>query len=135
MPELPEVETIRRGLTARLVGRPITGVRVRQTQLRYPVDVHALQQQAVGQTIEAIERRAKYLLFRLHGERVLVFHLGMSGRLWAGSPVLADAPHDHLIFQLGADLELRFHDPRRFGMCLLLTADDLPHHPLSLIHI
>lgn len=129
MPELPEVETICRGLAARLVGRQITAVRVRQTQLRYPVDVKALQQQAIGQTIKAIERRAKYLLFRLHGDRVLVFHLGMSGRLRAGLPVLADAPHDHLIFQLGAGLELRFHDPRRFGMCLLMTSDDLPYHP------
>jgi formamidopyrimidine-DNA glycosylase len=129
MPELPEVETIRRGLHARLVGQQITGVRVRQAQLRHLVDTGALQIQAVGCTIESVERRAKYLLMRLHPERVLVFHLGMTGRLWLGPPVAHDAPHDHLIFQLGPALELRFHDPRRFGMCFLTTSAELPHHP------
>jgi formamidopyrimidine-DNA glycosylase len=129
MPELPEVETIRRGLVARLIGRQITGVRVRQAQLRYPVDVSALQTQAVGCTIAGIDRRAKYLLFRLRPERVMVVHLGMTGRLLVGSPARQDAPHDHLIFQLGSDLELRFHDTRRFGMCFLTMSADLQQHP------
>lgn len=129
MPELPEVETIRRGLETRLVGQTITGVRVRQARLRHVVDVAALQQQAVGCTIEGIERRAKYLLFRLHPDRVLVFHLGMTGRLGVGPPASEDAPHDHLIFRLGAELELRFHDTRRFGMCFLTMATDLLQHP------
>jgi formamidopyrimidine-DNA glycosylase len=129
MPELPEVETIRRGLVTRLVGRQITAVRIRHTQLRYPVDAQTLQKQAVGCVIEGIDRRAKYLLFRLRPQRVMVIHLGMTGRLWAGLPVAQDAPHDHLIFQLGTDLELRFHDTRRFGMCFMTTTDELPHHP------
>jgi formamidopyrimidine-DNA glycosylase len=129
MPELPEVETIRCGLARQLIGRQITGVRIRQARLRYPVDVNALQEQAVGCTIEGIDRRAKYLLVRLHPERVMVLHLGMTGRLRLGPPASQDAPHDHLIFQLGPDLELRFHDPRRFGMCFLTTPADLPHHP------
>jgi formamidopyrimidine-DNA glycosylase len=129
MPELPEVETIRRGLASQIVGRQITGVRIRQTQLRYPVDANALQEQAVGCTIESIGRRAKYLLVRLHPGRVMVLHLGMTGRLWVGPPPPQDAPHDHLIFQLGPDLELRFHDTRRFGMCFMTMAADLPHHP------
>jgi formamidopyrimidine-DNA glycosylase len=129
MPELPEVETIRRGLAERLTGHAITGVRVRQAQLRHAVDVAALQEQAVGCTIVGVERRAKYLLVRLQPDRVLVLHLGMTGRLWAGPPADQDARHDHLIFHLGPDLELRFHDTRRFGMCFLTTAADLPHHP------
>ena len=129
MPELPEVETIRRGLAARLTGQQITGVRVRQAQLRHRVDTKALQEQAVGCTIEGVDRRAKYLLVRLQPERVLVLHLGMTGRLWAGPPAAQDAPHDHLIFQLGPDLELRFHDTRRFGMCFLVDTADLLHHP------
>jgi formamidopyrimidine-DNA glycosylase len=129
MPELPEVETIRRGLAARLTGQQITAVRVRQEQLRHRVDTKALQEQAVGCTIEGVDRRAKYLLVRLQPERVLVLHLGMTGRLWAGPPAGQDAPHDHLIFQLGPDLELRFHDTRRFGMCFLVDTAELPQHP------
>lgn len=129
MPELPEVETIRRGLAPRLVGRQITGIRVRQAQLRYPVDVNKLHNQAMGRTIEGIDRRAKYLLFRLDPGQVLIFHLGMTGRLWVGAPASEDAPHDHLIFQLGSDLELRFHDTRRFGMCFITTSKALSDHP------
>lgn len=129
MPELPEVETIRRGLALQLAGRQITGVRIRQRQLRYPVDEKALQEHAVGCTIAGVDRRAKYLLVRLTPGRVMVLHLGMTGRLRVGPPALRDAPHDHLIFQLGADLELRFHDTRRFGMCFLTTEEELPTHP------
>ncbi len=129
MPELPEVETVRRGLEPRLVGQAITGVRVRQARLRDVVDAAALQEDAVDCTITGVERRAKYLLIHLHPNRVLVIHLGMTGRLWAGPPAAEDAPHDHLIFHLGPALELRFHDTRRFGMCFLTTVDELPKHP------
>lgn len=129
MPELPEVETIRRGLAGRLPGQMITSVRVRQAQLRHVVDVAALQAQAVGRTITGIERRAKYLLMHLQPDRVLVWHLGMTGRLWVGPPAEQDALHDHIIMALGPDLELRFHDSRRFGMCFLTTDAELVHHP------
>ena len=129
MPELPEVETIRRGLSQQLVGRTIRDVRVRQPKLRHLVDARALREHAVGRTIDRVERRAKYLLIHLQPDRVLLFHLGMSGRLRVGVPADKDAKHDHLIFQLGPDMELRFHDPRRFGMCLPATVADLPSHP------
>ena len=129
MPELPEVETIRRGLLLRLVGRQITGIRVRQAVLREPVEVDILLTEVVGKTIAGIDRRAKYLLARLCPEGILVFHLGMTGRLWLGKPMAQDALHDHLIFHLGPDLELRFHDIRRFGMCFYTTAKELPEHP------
>lgn len=129
MPELPEVETIRRGLSQQLVGRTISAVRVRQAKLRHVVDARALGAHAVGHTIDRVERRAKYLVIRLQPDRVLLFHLGMSGRLRVGAPAGEDAKHDHLIFQLGPDLEMRFHDPRRFGMCLPIMAADLPTHP------
>lgn len=129
MPELPEVETIRRSLLQRLVGLKIIGVRVRQPYLREKVEVDTLQTQVVGRSISDIERRAKYLLMQLWPEGVLVFHLGMTGRLWLGKPMTQDASHDHLIFHLGPDLELRFHDPRRFGMCFYTTAKALPEHP------
>jgi formamidopyrimidine-DNA glycosylase len=129
MPELPEVETIRRGLVPQLTGQNITGVRVRQPRLRHLVDVKALEEQAVDRMIMSVDRRAKYLLIRLHPDRVLVFHLGMTGRLGVGPPAAEDALHDHLIFQLGPELELRYRDPRRFGMCFLTTEDELLHHP------
>jgi formamidopyrimidine-DNA glycosylase len=129
VPELPEVETIRRGLLQRLVGRQISGVRVRQVYLREKVEVEMLQMHVLGKTIEGVDRRAKYILLRLHPEGVLVFHLGMTGRLWLGQPIVLDALHDHLIFQLGPGLELRFHDTRRFGMCFYTTAKELPEHP------
>ena len=96
-------------------------MRVRQAQLRHLVDVAALQEHAVGRTITSVDRRAKYLLVRLQPDHVLVLHLGMTGRLWVGPPADQDAPHDHLIFSLGPELELRFHDTRRFGMCFLTT--------------
>ncbi|MCZ6875849.1 MAG: bifunctional DNA-formamidopyrimidine glycosylase/DNA-(apurinic or apyrimidinic site) lyase [bacterium] len=129
MPELPEVETIRRGLAPQIVGRQITAVRVRQPQLRERVDVKALQEQVVGCTIDTVDRRAKYILVRLQPALVLVLHLGMTGRLRVGQPAAVDATHDHLIFQLGPDLELRFNDPRRFGMCFLTPAATLSEHP------
>jgi formamidopyrimidine-DNA glycosylase len=68
-------------------------------------------------------------LLQLNPEGILVFHLGMTGRLWLGKPMAQDATHDHLIFSLGMDLELRFHDIRRFGMCFYSTAQELPNHP------
>jgi formamidopyrimidine-DNA glycosylase len=129
VPELPEVETIRQGLVRRLVGHEIISVRVRQPYLREKVAVDTLQTLVVGRTVADIERRAKYLLIQLRPEGILVFHLGMTGRLWLGKPVAQDAPHDHLVFRLGPDLELRFHDTRRFGMCFYTTAKELPEHP------
>lgn len=129
MPELPEVETIRRGLSQQLVGRTISAVRVRQAKLRHLVDARALHEHTVGHTINCVERRAKYLLFHLQPDRILLFHLGMTGRLRVGPPAGDDAKHDHLIFQMGPDLEMRFHDPRRFGMCLTAAVADLPNHP------
>ena len=137
MPELPEVETIRRGLSRQLVGRTISAVRVRQNRLRHVVDADALRCHAVGRAVSRVERRAKYLLIHLQPDRVLLFHLGMSGRLRVGTPANHDAKHDHLVFEIepdpgvpsGAALEMRFHDPRRFGMCLPATASELPCHP------
>src|SRR5919109_5174823 len=80
VPELPEVETIRRGLLQRLVGHEIIGVRVRQPYLREKVEVDMLQTYVPGRTVADIERRAKYLLVRLHPQGILVVHLCITGR-------------------------------------------------------
>ena len=112
MPELPEVETARRGLAPHLVGKRITSVLVRQPQLRWPVP-ESLGQSLTGARIDRIDRRGKYLLLCTPRGR-LMLHLGMSGSLRVQPKARALQKHDHLVFEFGAK-SLRFHDPRRFG--------------------
>lgn len=126
MPELPEVEIVRRTLAPRLTGRRITGVEVRDGRLREPVTRARFVRELPGRRVERLDRRAKYLLVELDGNRTLVFHLGMSGQLtWtprAGEP----EPHEHLTFDFDDGARLRFRDPRRFGLALLLATSRLP---------
>ncbi|KAF7598451.1 MAG: DNA-formamidopyrimidine glycosylase [Candidatus Dactylopiibacterium carminicum] len=126
MPELPEVETTRLGIAPNLEGRSVTGVRVRQPRLRYPIP-EDLAERLCGQTILAVKRRAKYLLLEFsHGS--LLLHLGMSGSLRI---VPADTPpvaHEH--FDLVCNnTALRLRDPRRFGAVLWLEPP-ANRHPL-----
>ncbi len=121
MPELPEVETTRRGLEPVLVGRAFREVVVRESRLREPVP-EALPELLRGRRLRALERRAKYLLFRYaHG--TLLLHLGMSGSLRLARSVETPRKHDHLRFGIADDRELRFHDPRRFGLCVWIEGD------------
>ena len=116
MPELPEVETVRRGLRRTLVGKKIITIRIHETRLRYPVSPGRIKKWLLQQTFCDIERRAKYILCRMENDADLLLHLGMSGRLiWCSS----DKPlekHDHVQFIMEDATELRFRDPRRFGM-------------------
>jgi formamidopyrimidine-DNA glycosylase len=126
MPELPEVETTRRGVEPHCRGRVVRQVIVREPRLRWPVP-DGLDSMLSGLVITAVERRAKYLLFRTDAGSLLV-HLGMSGSL---RMVAADAPparHDHIDILFEGDVCLRYHDPRRFGSFLWLTAGE--EHPL-----
>jgi formamidopyrimidine-DNA glycosylase len=129
VPELPEVETIRRSLEQRGLGRRIVGLEVRDTRLRTPVDLADLRARVAGATIEAVTRRSKYLLVHLRRGPVLVVHLGMSGRLDLVPEALPLAPHTHVRFQLAGGDELRFADPRRFGMLFLVDRAALGSHP------
>lgn len=113
MPELPEVETTRRGLLPHLRGRRVRGVQVRDPRLRWPVP-DDLGQTLTGATLADIERRAKYLLFHFD-QGVLLAHLGMSGSMRLVSETTPLLTHDHILLSFGADLQLRFNDPRRFG--------------------
>lgn len=125
MPELPEVEVLRRSLAPRLTGDRIAEVTVRQRALREPVPAVRLARELPGRRIEGLRRRAKYLLIDLEGGRTLVVHLGMSGRLTvapAGAPVEA---HEHVAFGLASGGRLRFRDPRRFGLVLLAATGRL----------
>lgn len=116
MPELPEVETVRRGLQAALINKKITAVKVRETRLRVPVSPGRLRRWIAGQRVVEVTRRAKYLLCRMQNEAHLIIHLGMSGRvLWCPAARRLDK-HDHLRFILDDGKELRFRDPRRFGL-------------------
>lgn len=130
MPELPEVETIRRGLEQHLIGLKIEEIQIRQPRLRRPVAVQQLKKQAEGRRILVLRRRAKYLLFDLDSGQTLIMHLGMSGRvlLLRENPPLDQ--HDHAIFSFRGGLQLRFRDPRRFGLISIWPTAELDAHPL-----
>lgn len=128
MPELPEVETTRRGLMPHLQGRRLDRLQVHQPRLRWPVDPQ-LGERLSGRRIERIERRAKYLLFQLDDGACLIIHLGMSGSLRLESAGQPRRKHDHLELSLqDCPLLLRYHDPRRFGSWLWQASGEL--HPL-----
>ena len=116
MPELPEVETTRRGIEPLVAGRTITAVSVRETRLRQPVPAD-LARVLTGQVLTTVERRAKYLLFRF-ADGTLIVHLGMSGSLRIVPPSTPFRKHDHIEITFAGDRRLRFHDPRRFGLMI-----------------
>jgi formamidopyrimidine-DNA glycosylase len=114
MPELPEVETVRRGLEATIVGCIITDVILHRANLRYPFPEH-LPELLQGQRIEAVGRRAKYLLMDSGAHR-FIGHLGMSGTyIVRPSDAIPRQPHDHMVWQLEGGMEVVYHDPRRFA--------------------
>ena len=116
MPELPEVETIRRGLEARLVGRRICRIVVREPRLRWPVPPE-LASRLEGQPVTGLARRAKYLLANAPSGTVLI-HLGMAGSLRMVAHEEAPGPHDHVDWWFDDGSCLRYRDPRRFGSML-----------------
>lgn len=129
MPELPEVEVVRRGLQAGLSRRVVSRVEVRESRLRWPVP-DGLSRELAGRRLESVERRGKYLLMDFGGA-TLIAHLGMSGNFRILDAPQAPARHDHVDIDFGGRL-LRYHDPRRFGAMLWHTAADGPlsAHPL-----
>ncbi len=127
MPELPEVETTRRGIAPHLTGKTVTRVIVREPRLRWPVPEELIMQ-LPGNTILAVERRAKYLLLQ-SSQGCLIGHLGMSGSLRILPELTPAAKHDHVDIVLDNNTCLRLHDPRRFG-ALLWTVTDPLQHPL-----
>ena len=128
MPELPEVETTRRGVEMQVCGRRIRAALVHEARLRWPV-TPKLDDALRGQQILAVERRAKYLLLRLTRGTVIV-HLGMSGNLRVLPQRTALLKHDHVELQLDSGQTLRLNDPRRFGSLLFTLEDPLQHRLL-----
>jgi len=115
MPELPEVETIRRSLLPHLVGATVTAVTVRERRLRRRIAV-GFESGLRGRRIDALDRRGKYLLFGLDDGRDLLVHLGMSGSLALQPPGAPLAVHDHVAIALDRNLVMIYNDPRRFGL-------------------
>ncbi len=113
MPELPEVETTRRGLAPHLIGRRVENLIVRQPKLRWPIAA-ALRERLPGQRVDDIERRAKYLLVHTMAGSALL-HLGMSGSLRVLPEATPPGTHDHIDWRLDSGQVLRYTDPRRFG--------------------
>ncbi len=126
MPELPEVEVLRRSLEPHLVGETIRRVEVRSPALREPLDGATLEERLTGRRVERLGRRAKYLLVEVTGGSTLAVHLGMSGRLTLAPPEAPLEPHEHLAFHLADGRRLRLRDPRRFGNVFVLPTADLP---------
>ena len=126
MPELPEVETSRRGISPHIVGKRLKGLIIRQTRLRWPIPEN-LATLLTEQTLTGIQRRGKYLLLAF-GQGHVLLHLGMSGSLRIAS--LADAPgkHDHIDWLFADGTVLRYNDPRKFGAVLWTTCPE--QHPL-----
>jgi formamidopyrimidine-DNA glycosylase len=142
MPELPEVETVRLGLAPVLVGNRFARVEQRRGDLRFPLPQH-FGQRLKGRTIEALDRRAKYLLARLDDGEVLVMHLGMTGRfsidrangksLELGEFADEQKPspkHEHIVFHLADGARVRYSDARRFGLMDLIQSATLQGHRL-----
>jgi formamidopyrimidine-DNA glycosylase len=130
MPELPEVETVCRGLALRLEGRRIVAAEQRRADLRFPLPGR-FASRLRGRRIVSIGRRAKYILIRLDDGWVLLCHLGMSGRMLLSDrkPPEYEA-HDHVILTVEDGTVLRFNDARRFGMMDLVRETDLDRHKL-----
>jgi formamidopyrimidine-DNA glycosylase len=134
MPELPEVETVVRGLRPKLEGQRLRQVEQRRPDLRFPFPEN-FAKRLTGRRVERITRRAKYMLLHLDDGQVLLCHLGMSGRMvivertGAGARRPLDS-HDHVIFTTEAGTEIRFNDVRRFGIMDLIAEEALAAHPL-----
>jgi len=145
MPELPEVETVKRGLEPELLGRSIEKVELRRANLRFPFPKN-FAASLTGAVITHIRRRAKYILVDLDKGLSLLVHLGMTGRFTVLSPKgsdnlgafyfeaaagdKADGPHDHVVIHLRGGIRLVYSDPRRFGMMDVLQTDKANEHKL-----
>lgn len=143
MPELPEVEIVRRGLEPLLVGRLIMRVEQRRPDLRFPFPERFAERVQCNKVL-SLGRRAKYLLARLSSGEVLIMHLGMSGRFTVTAPrdgqaamigefthdTGCDAAHDHVVLTMQDGTIITYNDPRRFGFMLLAPEEELETHPL-----
>src|SRR5262245_49057693 len=141
MPELPEVETVRRGLQPAMEGKRILRVETRRKDLRFPFPAN-FNQRLVDAKVKRLGRRAKYLVGELSTGEALIMHLGMTGRFTVAlqkgggkkpgkfhHDVPEDEKHDHVVFEMQGGARVTFNDARRFGFMDLWPLDDLEHYP------
>src|SRR5437867_4858288 len=129
MPELPEVETTRRGVAPHVERQKVTAVRIYDRRLRWPVP-RDLPRRLVGRIVDRVDRRSKYLLFRLGGDTLIV-HMGMTGSLRVFTALPPRQPHDHVDLEFDNGVVLRYRDPRRFGAMLWSPASATEHGLLA----
>ena len=141
MPELPEVETVRRGLEPVLLGATLRRVEARRPDLRFPLP-ERFAARLEGRHVERLERRAKYLVAVLSSGEALVMRLGMTGGFTIETPTRAallceyvypsgaDPKHDHVVFHLGSGARIIYNDPRRFGFMVMMAEAERNAHPL-----
>ncbi len=137
MPELPEVETVRRGLIPAMDGKRILWAEVRRPDLRWPLP-ERMAERLTGARVLGLRRRSKYLLADLDIGESLLIHLGMSGRMLVSGQMLgefhadhpAPAKHDHVVLDMEGGARVTFNDARRFGMMDLVATDAAEGHPL-----
>ncbi|MGE0830734.1 MAG: DNA-formamidopyrimidine glycosylase family protein [Hyphomonadaceae bacterium] len=143
MPELPEVETVRRGLAPYLAGQRLKRARANRPDLRFPLPPRFAERLS-GVRIQSLSRRAKYLMAPLDSGDILVMHLGMSGRFLIHPPANdaakkspgeffyanpPDPKHTHIVLETQSGARIEYNDPRRFGYMDLIAADDMAMHP------
>jgi len=137
MPELPEVETVRRGISPAMVGQKIDSVAVNRPDLRWPFP-ERMAERITGRRVIQVRRRSKYILVDLDSGETLLIHLGMSGRISvSGDPLgqfVRDHPiaekHDHVVIDMTSGARITYNDPRRFGAMDLFATATAPQHPL-----
>jgi len=137
LPELPEVETVRRGLEPVMTGQVIAQAQVNRDGLRFPFPSRMAERLA-GQRVERLWRRSKYILADLHSGETLLLHLGMSGRILISGAMVgqfhhdhpAPQKHDHVVLTMANGACITFNDARRFGAMDLMTSADAAAHPL-----
>ena len=132
MPELPEVETVCRGLAPAMEGAILKSVIIREYKLRFTIPL-SFRSRAVGRQITKVTRRAKYIFIHLDDSNIIIFHLGMSGRMsifQPGEKTKQLGPHDHVDLQTTKGATIRFTDPRKFGLMLIVKASSISRHRL-----
>jgi formamidopyrimidine-DNA glycosylase len=135
MPELPEVETIKKGLERALVGARITGVAATVKTLRLPIRLERLQEGCVGRTITRLRRRAKFIVVVFDNGRGLLLHLGMTGAFQVVPAEVPPGKHDRVVWTLADGRQWRFMDTRRFGSVCFCETDVAPADPPALAHL
>jgi len=129
MPELPEVETVRRGLAPLLIGRRLLRAQVAERRLREQVSLAEFRR-VEGATVVDVRRRSKYLLLDTSAGQTVLVHLGMTGQIWVADHDRPPAPHQHVVIPLDDGREIRFADTRRFGLLRVVAEARLSGHPL-----